>query len=103
VASAVCWYFSDLYTEHPYSRAYLIYCDMSMRLISFVTTAVTISHIRQMLTNEEYLNARLERTLQELTALKRMPPRCMGCPVLHNPEVEHPHNEADDTPKAAEE
>jgi hypothetical protein len=103
VASAVCWYFSDFYTEHPYSRAYLIYWDMFMRLISFVTTAVTISRIRQMLTNEEHLNAKLERTLQELTVLKGMPPRCMGCPVLHDPEAEHPLNEADDTPKAAEE
>lgn len=103
VASAICWYFSDFYTEHPYSRAYLVYWDMFMRLISFVTTAVTISRIRQMLTNEENLNARLERTLQELTALKGMPPRCVGCPVLHDPDAKNPLREADDTQKDPEE
>lgn len=102
VASAVCWYFSDFYTEHPYSRAYLVYWDMFMRLISFVTTAVTISRIRQMLTNEEDLNAKLERTLQELTALKGMPPRCVGCHVLHDPTATRPHNELDEQKKGVE-
>ena len=96
MASAVCWYFSDFYTEHPYSRAYLVYWDMFMRLISFVTTAVTISRIRQMLTNEENLNAKLERTLEELTSLKGMPPRCVGCHVLHDPTATRPRNEKDD-------
>jgi len=102
VASAICWYLSDFYTEHPYSRAYLVYWDMFMRLISFVTTAVTISRIRQMLTNEEDLNARLERTLEELTALKGMPPRCMGCHVLHDSSATRPYNELDEPQKAVE-
>ena len=93
VASAICWYLSDRYTNHPYSKSYLIYWEMFMRLISFITTSLTISRIRQMLTNEENLNAKLERTLQELTALKGMPPRCVGCHVLHDPTATRPRNE----------
>src|SRR5450631_3818191 len=102
VAAAICWYFSDYYTEHPYSRAYFLYWDLFMRLISFITTALTITRIRQMLTNEENLNARLERTLQELTAMKGMPPRCMGCHVLHDPTATRPYNELDEQEKGVE-
>jgi K+-sensing histidine kinase KdpD len=102
VAAAICWYFSDYYTEHPYSRAYFLYWDLFMRLISFITTALTITRIRQMLTNEENLNARLERTLQELTALKGMPRRCVGCPVLHDPDAVHPLNESEQPQKSVE-
>jgi hypothetical protein len=53
VASAVCWYFSDRLTHHPYSRAYFIYWEMFIRLISFLTTSMTLSKIRQLVLNEE--------------------------------------------------
>ncbi|KAB0668826.1 DUF4118 domain-containing protein [Oryzomonas sagensis] len=69
-ASAICWYFSDKYTNHPYSRAYFIYWEMFMRLISFLTTALTIAKIRQMLLNEMQLNQRLEEALHELGKLR---------------------------------
>ena len=103
VASAICWYLSDRYTNHPYSKAYFIYWEMFMRLISFITTSLTVSRIRQMLTNEEHLNAKLERTLQELTALKGMPPRCVGCHVLHDPIAPRPSAERDHPQNAAKE
>ncbi len=48
IASAVCWYFSDRLTHHPYSRAYFVYWEMFMRLISFLTTAMTLSKIRNL-------------------------------------------------------
>ena len=44
--AAVCWYWSDRATHHPYSRAYLIYWETFMRLVSFLTTAITLSRIR---------------------------------------------------------
>ncbi|QEM68903.1 hypothetical protein FO488_12540 [Geobacter sp. FeAm09] len=82
-ASAVCWYLSDKYTNHPYSRAYFIYWEMFMRLISFLTTALTIARIRQMLINEIQLNHRLEEALHELGKLKeavqgKEPSPCTG-------------------------
>jgi signal transduction histidine kinase len=46
-ASAVCWYLSDLLSGHPYSSAYLIYWETVMRLVSFLTTALTLSAIRE--------------------------------------------------------
>ncbi|GFE60508.1 DUF4118 domain-containing protein [Geobacter sp. AOG2] len=70
VASAICWYISDQYTNHPYSHAYFIYWEMFMRLISFLTTALTISKIRQMLINEVLLNHKLEEALHELGKLR---------------------------------
>lgn len=69
-ASAICWYMSDKYTNHPYSHAYFIYWEMFMRLISFLTTALTIAKIRQMLINEIQLNYRLEEALHELGKLR---------------------------------
>ena len=53
IASAVCWYFSDRLARHPYSRAYFIYWEMFIRLISFLTTSMTLSKIRQLVLNEE--------------------------------------------------
>lgn len=70
VASAICWYTSDTYTNHPYSHSYFIYWEMFMRLISFLTTALTIAKIRQMLINEAELNQRLEEALHELGKLR---------------------------------
>jgi hypothetical protein len=62
--SALVWYLSDKYTNHPYSHSYFIYWEMFMRLLSFLTTTVTIARIRTMVLNEE-------RMLAELLAVKR--------------------------------
>jgi K+-sensing histidine kinase KdpD len=70
VASAIVWYLSDKYTHHPYSNAIFIYWEMFMRLVSFLTTALTIASIRQMLINERRLSERLEQALTELAELK---------------------------------
>jgi len=53
IGCAVTWYFSDRLTHHPYSRAYFIYWEMFIRLISFLTTSLTLSKIRQLVLNEE--------------------------------------------------
>ena len=66
IASAVCWYLSDRFTYHPYSRAYLIYWEMFIRLISFLTTAMTLSKIRNLVLNEERMIAELLETRRQL-------------------------------------
>ncbi|NVN99653.1 MAG: DUF4118 domain-containing protein [Geobacteraceae bacterium] len=69
-ASAFVWYISDKYTHHPYSQAFFIYWEMFMRLISFLTTAFTVSRIRDMLLKEERLNAELRAALQQVQDLR---------------------------------
>ena len=64
--SAFVWYLSDKYTHHPYSESYFIYWEMFMRLLSFLTTTMTISRIRTMVLNEERLLSELLNTKQEL-------------------------------------
>jgi hypothetical protein len=71
-ASAICWYLSDRLTYHPYSKAYFIYWEMFMRLVSFLTTALTIARIRQMLMREVQLNDQLQAALDELGRLRGM-------------------------------
>jgi hypothetical protein len=66
MASAVCWFLSDRFTHHPYSRAYLIYWEMFIRLVSFLTTATTISKIRNLVLNEERIIAELLETRIQL-------------------------------------
>ncbi len=66
VGSAAVWYFSDKYTHHPYSHSYFIYWEMFMRLLSFLTTALTLSRIRSMVLNEERLLAELLEVRQKL-------------------------------------
>ena len=70
VASAICWYLSDLYTHHPYSKAYFIYWEMFMRLVSFLTTALTLSRIRELVLNEERMLSELLSARSELDYMK---------------------------------
>ena len=66
VCAAICWYVSDRLTHHPYSRAYFIYWETFMRLISFLTTSLTLSRIRDLVLNEEKLLADLVAAQDEL-------------------------------------
>jgi len=71
IASAVCWYLSDRFTHHPYSRAYFIYWEMLMRLLSFLTTSMTLSKIRHLVLNEERMIAELLETREKLEKYTR--------------------------------
>lgn len=71
VGCAICWYLSDLYTHHPYSKAYFIYWEMFMRLVSFLTTALTLSRIRELVLNEERMLAELLAARSQLESLNR--------------------------------
>lgn len=66
IASAVCWYLSDRFTHHLYAHAYFVYWEMFMRLISFLTTAMTLSKIRNLVLNEERMIAELLDTRNQL-------------------------------------
>ncbi|MDH5202965.1 MAG: hypothetical protein OEZ31_10580 [Nitrospirota bacterium] len=68
--SAISWYISDLYSHHPYPKAYLIYWETFIRLISFLTTAWTIGMIKQLKVRERHLKSELEKTNKELSRLK---------------------------------
>ncbi len=70
LCSAFVWYMSDKYTHHPYSHSYFIYWEMFMRLLSFLTTALTLARIREMVLNEERLLKELLETRQELETVK---------------------------------
>ena len=67
IVCGVCWYISDRLTHHPYSRAYFIYWETFMRLVSFLTTSLTLSRIRNLVLNEEQLLVELLTTREELT------------------------------------
>jgi K+-sensing histidine kinase KdpD len=72
ISSAICWYLSDRFTHHPYSHAYFVYWEMFMRLLSFLTTAMTLSKIRNLVLNEERMIAELLETrcqLEKYTAV----------------------------------
>jgi len=69
--SAIVWYLSDKYTHHPYSHSYFIYWEMFMRLISFLTTTMTISRIRDMVLNEERMLSELLDVRRELDRLRQ--------------------------------
>jgi signal transduction histidine kinase len=51
--AGACWYLSDRLSPPHYSNALLIYWETFMRLVSFLTTAVTLSHIRSDLRQRE--------------------------------------------------
>ena len=74
VCAAICWYVSDRLTHHPYSRAYFIYWETFMRLISFLTTSLTLSRIRDLVLNEEKLLADLLAAQDELHHYRKSGP-----------------------------
>ena len=71
VMCGICWYISDRLTHHPYSRPYLIYWETFMRLVSFLTTSLTLSRIRDLVLNEEQLLIELVTTREELYLYKQ--------------------------------
>jgi K+-sensing histidine kinase KdpD len=71
VASAICWYLSDLFTHHLYSHAYFIYWEMFMRLLSFLTTSMTLAKIRNLVLNEEQMIAELIEARSQLAKHQR--------------------------------
>lgn len=73
VGSAAVWYLSDKYTHHPYSHSFFIYWEMFMRLLSFLTTALTLARIREMVLNEERLLAELLAAKRQLDAVRDEP------------------------------
>jgi len=71
-ASAVCWYLADRMTHHPYPRPYFVYWETFARYISFLTTALTLSKIREMVDNGQRVREELDRALEENRELKRL-------------------------------
>ena len=71
-ASAVCWYLADRMTHHPYPRPYLIYWETFARYISFLTTALTLSKIRETIDDGQRVREDLDRALEENRELKRL-------------------------------
>jgi K+-sensing histidine kinase KdpD len=70
--SAVCWYLADRMTHHPYPRPYLIYWETFARYLSFLTTALTLTKIRETVENGRRMREELDRALQENRELKRL-------------------------------
>lgn len=66
VTCGICWYISDRLTHHPYTRPYFIYWETFMRLVSFLTTSLTLSRIRDLVLNEERLLEELLNTREKL-------------------------------------
>jgi signal transduction histidine kinase len=46
IAAGFCWYLSDRLSLHPYSKAFFIYWETFIRLVSFLVSAVTLSRLR---------------------------------------------------------
>jgi K+-sensing histidine kinase KdpD len=88
--SAIVWYLSDKYTFHPYSHSYLIYWEMFMRLISFLTTTLTISRIRTMVLNEERMLSHLMAMETELESFRNV----TGKEQRPAPNPEYQHSDA---------
>jgi hypothetical protein len=79
VAGAICWYLSDRWSGHHYSRAWFIYWESFMRLVSFLTTALTLAQIRSSLRYERRLNRELAETLERVRQLEGLIPVCAWC------------------------
>jgi signal transduction histidine kinase len=55
IAAGAGWFLSDWLSHHPYSNALFIYWETFMRTVAFLTTALTLSKIRDDLRRREEL------------------------------------------------
>ena len=70
--AAACWYLSDFYTHHPYSKAYLIYWEMWIRWLTFLTTALTVAKIRELIDREKQLKNELTKVNKDNDELREL-------------------------------
>ena len=70
--SAACWYLSDYYSHHPYSKAYLIYWEMWIRWLTFLTTALTVAKIRELIDREKQLKNELTKVNKDNDELREL-------------------------------
>jgi K+-sensing histidine kinase KdpD len=68
--SAACWYISDFYSHHPYSKSYLIYWEMWIRWLSFLTIALTMAKMRELMDREKQLQSELTKVIKDNDELK---------------------------------
>jgi hypothetical protein len=78
LASGGCWFLSDRMAHHPYSNALFIYWETTMRLVSYLTTALTLSRIREDVMERQRLQGRLDAALAELERLREHSPPTPG-------------------------
>jgi hypothetical protein len=70
-ASGVAWFVSDRLSLHPYSKAFFIYWETFMRLVSFLTTALTLNKIRMLASAHVQLRNSLREAHEENADLRR--------------------------------
>jgi len=70
-ASGVAWYVSDRLSLHPYSKAFFIYWETFMRLVPFLTTALTLNKIRVLASAHVQLRDSLREAHDENADLRR--------------------------------
>jgi K+-sensing histidine kinase KdpD len=68
--SAACWYLSDFYSHHPYSKSFLIYWEMWIRWLTFLTTAFTVAKIRELMDREKQLKIELTKVIKDNDELR---------------------------------
>jgi hypothetical protein len=68
--SAIAFFLSDRLGHHPYSNPFFIWWETAMRLASFVTTALTLSRIQQLLGSERALRGALAAAEAENARLR---------------------------------
>ena len=74
--SAGCLYLSDYYSHHPYSKAFLIYWEMWIRWLSFLTLALTVAKIRELMDNEKQFKIELTKIIKDNDELRRLLCNC---------------------------
>jgi hypothetical protein len=70
--SAACWYMSDFYSHHPYSKSFLIYWEMWIRWLTFLTTAFTVAKIRELMDREKQLTTDLTKAIKDNDELRKL-------------------------------
>ena len=70
-ASAVAYYLSDVLAHHPYSKGFFLYWETFMRLVSFLTTALTLHKIRELVSARVQLRDSLREAHEEIADLRQ--------------------------------
>lgn len=85
IFSAAAWFQSDFMSQHNFSLPISSW-DTVMRLVSFLTVAMTLSWIRADLLQLQAMNEKITKAMAEIRYLEGILPMCTFCRKIRNDE-----------------
>ncbi len=80
------WLYADVRSGHVYTDPLFAYWNGGIRLVAFLTVAVTLAQLRKTLIAERALRSEIQSALGEIKQLRGLLPICSACKRIRDDE-----------------